>query len=404
MLSSHLDINEYNYPLPAEKIAQFPVSPRDSSKLLVLDTDKINHRTFSDLPQLLPSDALLVYNNTKVIPARLLLQSETGAHIEVLVLEPFEVAEIQVALQQQVSVIYTCMVGNKKKWKEDQDLQFVHSNFILKLKWINRENNVIEFSWEPSQLVFAEILAQIGAIPLPPYMTREAEVADSINYQTIYAAENGAVAAPTAGLHFTDEVFAAIEAKGIKQLSVTLHVGAGTFLPVKTENAIEHKMHEEQFVVTKQAIETIINHQGPVIAVGTTSVRTLESLYWLGVKIANNSNLNRVEIGQFEPYEKEVSFTGNEALSNLLNWMKENNTETLIGETQIMIVPGYQFKVVDALVTNFHQPASTLMLLVSAFIGEQWKAVYESALSNNYRFLSYGDSSLLIPKPFYARL
>jgi S-adenosylmethionine:tRNA ribosyltransferase-isomerase len=316
----------------------------------------------------------------------------------------FEVAEIQVALQQQVSVIYTCMVGNKKKWKEDQDLQFVHSNFILKLKWINRENNVIEFSWEPSQLVFAEILAQIGAIPLPPYMTREAEVADSINYQTIYAAENGAVAAPTAGLHFTDEVFAAIEAKGIKQLSVTLHVGAGTFLPVKTENAIEHKMHEEQFVVTKQAIETIINHQGPVIAVGTTSVRTLESLYWLGVKIANNSNLNRVEIGQFEPYEKEVSFTGNEALSNLLNWMKENNTETLIGETQIMIVPGYQFKVVDALVTNFHQPASTLMLLVSAFIGEQWKAVYESALSNNYRFLSYGDSSLLIPKPFYARL
>lgn len=404
MVPHHLDINEYNYPLPSEKIAQFPVSPRDSSKLLVLETDQITHKTFSDLHQLLPTNALLIYNNTKVIPARLLLQSETGAHIEVLVLEPFEVAEIQVALQQQVSVTYTCMVGNKKKWKEDQDLQFIHPNFILKLKWINRENNVIEFSWEPSNLVFAEILAQIGAIPLPPYMTREAEVADSINYQTIYAAENGAVAAPTAGLHFTDEVFAAIDAKGIKQLSVTLHVGAGTFLPVKTENAIEHKMHEEQFVVTKQAIETLINHQGPVIAVGTTSVRTLESLYWLGVKIANNSNLTIVEIGQFEPYEKEVSFTKNEALSNLLNWMKEKNTETLVGETQIMIVPGYQFKVVDALVTNFHQPASTLMLLVSAFIGEQWKAVYKSALTNSYRFLSYGDSSLLVPKPFSATL
>jgi len=403
MLPNNLDINEYNYPLPAERIAQYPVSPRDSSKLLVFDSNKISHYSFSDLPELLPNNALLVYNNTKVIPARLLLQSETGAHIEVLVLEPYKIAEIQLALQQQGSVDYTCMVGNKKKWKEGQTLQFNHSNFTLTLNWLNRDDNVVSFSWEPSNLVFAEILAQIGAIPLPPYMTREAQEDDTINYQTIYAAENGAVAAPTAGLHFTETVFESLREKGIQDLSVTLHVGAGTFLPVKTDNALEHTMHEEQFVVSISAIKKLIEHKGPIVAVGTTSVRTLESLYWLGVQIAGNNEITKAEITQFEPYQNSNSCTKIEALTYLLEWMKAKNVETLIGETQIMIIPSYDYKVIDALITNFHQPASTLMLLVSAFIGDQWKAVYESALNNQYRFLSYGDSSLLIPKPFDAK-
>lgn len=402
MLPNNLDINEYNYPLPAERIAQYPVSPRDSSKLLVFNHDDIAHKVFNQLPELLPSNALLVYNDTKVIPARLLLESETGAHIEVLVLEPHFISEIQLALQQKTSVSYTCIVGNKKKWKEGQTLHFKHPNFELKLSWLNREENVVSFSWEPAHLVFAEILEQIGAIPLPPYMTRAAEEEDSENYQTIYAAENGAVAAPTAGLHFTENVFEAIRAKGIQELSVTLHVGAGTFLPVKTDNALAHTMHGEQIVVTADAIRKLIDHEGPIVAVGTTSVRTLESLYWLGVQIATKGTLDKVYVHQFEPYEAETSLSRKEALVLLLGWMERNNLKTLIGETQVMIIPGYQYRMIDALITNFHQPASTLMLLVSAFIGEHWKTVYQTALANNYRFLSYGDSSLLIPKPFDA--
>jgi S-adenosylmethionine:tRNA ribosyltransferase-isomerase len=402
MLPKNLDINEFNYPLPAERIAQYPVSPRDSSKLLVFNHNSIEHKVFNQLPELLPSNALLVYNDTKVIPARLLLESETGAHIEVLVLEPHFISEIQLALQQQASVSYTCMVGNKKKWKEGQTLYFKHPNFELKLTWLNRDENVVSFSWEPAHLVFAEILEQIGAIPLPPYMTRDAEEEDAENYQTIYAAENGAVAAPTAGLHFTENVFEAIRAKGIQELSVTLHVGAGTFLPVKTDNALAHTMHGEQIVVTAEAIRRLIAHNGPIVAVGTTSVRTLESLYWLGVQVATRGKIDKVYVHQFEPYETEARLSRKEALSLLLGWMESNNLKTLIGETQVMIIPGYQYRMIDALVTNFHQPASTLMLLVSAFIGEHWKRVYESALANDYRFLSYGDSSLLIPKSFDA--
>jgi len=403
MLPNNLDINEYNYPLPTERIAQYPVSPRDSSKLLVFSQDTIAHKVFNELPELLPSNALLVYNDTKVIPARLLLESETGAHVEVLVLEPHFISEIQLALQQQASVSYICMVGNKKKWKEGQTLHFIHANFDLQLNWLNREENVVSFSWEPAHLVFAEILEQIGAIPLPPYMTRAAEEEDAENYQTIYAAENGAVAAPTAGLHFTERVFETIRAKGIQELSVTLHVGAGTFLPVKTDNALAHTMHGEQIVVTAKAIGKLIEHDGPIVAVGTTSVRTLESLYWLGIQVANKGNIDKVYVHQFEPYETETKLSRKEALRLLLGWMESNNLKTLIGETQVMIIPGYEYRMIDALVTNFHQPASTLMLLVSAFIGENWKKVYESALANEYRFLSYGDSSLLIPKPFDAK-
>jgi S-adenosylmethionine:tRNA ribosyltransferase-isomerase len=312
-------------------------------------------------------------------------------------LEPYQISEIQLALQQQGTVNYTCMVGNKKKWKGEQALSFNHPDFTLSLTWLNREENIVTFSWEPENLTFAEILTLIGAIPLPPYMTRPAEDNDAENYQTIYAAENGAVAAPTAGLHFTDAVFEAIREKGIAELSVTLHVGAGTFLPVKTDNALAHTMHGEQILVTAQSIESLINHKGPLIAVGTTSVRTLESLYWLGVQIAQKGTLEKVELKQFDPYQSEVDLSKEVVLGHLLAWMKENQLQTLIGETQLMIIPGYKFRVVNALVTNFHQPGSTLMLLVSAFIGQHWKEVYDSALENNYRFLSYGDSSLLLP-------
>lgn len=396
----NIRIADYDYPLPEERIAKFPMEQRDHSKLLCLKNGAISEHHFYDLPTLLPKDTLLVFNDTKVIHARLFFQKETGAMIEVFCLEPHNMAVSQ-AFEQHEQCSWVCFIGNNKKWKSGPlTLEFSISNSQFSIQATRREavGNawIVDFNWTGG-LSFAEVIDAAGVIPLPPYLNRKAEESDSIRYQTVYAHHEGSVAAPTAGLHFSPEVFQALKNKGIETEYITLHVGAGTFKPVSTDTIGEHEMHVEPVHITTDNLRRIIAHQGqPLIAVGTTTVRTLESLYWFGVQLQASPQLDRMHINQWDPYILDTSLPYTDAYANILRWMENQNTDYLDGETQLMIAPGYRYRIINGLVTNFHQPQSTLLLLVSALIGEQWKACYRYALDHEFRFLSYGDSCLFL--------
>jgi S-adenosylmethionine:tRNA ribosyltransferase-isomerase len=396
-------MEDYNYYLPDERIAKHPVSPRDSSKLLLFKEGKISSSKFLNLVDHLPESAHLVFNNTKVIPARLYFQKKTGAKIEIFLLEPISPSNIiSQVMETEDKVVWKCIVGNKKKWKDEileLKIPFYNSDFTLYARIENREENIISFTWEP-QISFAEIVKAIGEIPLPPYLNRKAENEDSVNYQTVYSKFDGAVAAPTAGLHFTKKVFEQLSNANVHSSFITLHVGAGTFQPVKTENAMEHHMHSEQMVFSKAFIEGLLENNDYIIPVGTTSMRSLESLYWYGVKIINSTSTNvPFKIETFDPFnERNIKqVTKKEAILALLEYMELNNLDQLTGDTEIFIFPGYKLRMCNGIITNFHQPKSTLLLLISALTGDKWKGIYSYAMDNNYRFLSYGDSSLLLP-------
>ncbi len=390
-------IQAYDYPLPESKIAQFPLANRHDSKLLVYQDGLIKHEGFRQLADQLPKNALLVFNNTKVIPARIPLFKENGVAIELFLLHPIsDSAPTEQLMEVKGETAWECLVGNKKRWKEGDVLQ----KGDLSFSWVDREQNHIRISWDTDKS-FAQILEEIGKIPLPPYMEREAQVSDAERYQTLFSEKQGAVAAPTASLHFSEEVLADIDRLEIQKAYLTLHVGAGTFLPVKEEDVSKHPMHREQIVFTPELIETLLQHTGPFIPVGTTSLRALESLYWSGVWLLENKPLENgllILPKEFAYETRERNYSNQESLNAVLSYLKDNDRNYWVAETELLIMPGYQLRFCDAIITNFHQPKSTLLVLIAALIGEDWKKVYESALSNEYRFLSYGDSSLLFKK------
>lgn len=395
-----IDLKDYEYTLPEERIAKFPLEKRDDSKLLLCKKGEISHYRFYDIADLLPSDTLLVYNDTKVIPARLIFQRETGARIEIFLLRPVApttvIPEIMLAKHP---VKWETMIGNIKKWKDGEILkgkvQVGNKQIILNANLKNRDEKLVEFSWNDQEIAFVDVIEASGEVPLPPYLNRKPVEEDKNRYQTVYSEKEGAVAAPTAGLHFTSELFGKLESKGIQKAQITLHISAGTFQPIKATEVTEHPMHSEQILITRQAIEKILDHKGKIVAVGTTSVRTLESLYWYGVKILEEKGEDFF-IEKLFPYQARASTpTVHKTLEAVLEVMKNKKSKTLIGTTEIFIFPGYQFKVVSGLITNFHQPGSTLVLLIATILGENWKKVYQEALDKDYRFLSYGDSSLL---------
>lgn len=386
----------YLYELPDHRIARYPVSPRDSSKLMVYQAGDISHHTFSSLPHLLPANTLLMFNNSRVVPARLHFTKSTGAIIEVFITEPVNPALVPLAMESRQPVVWSCLVGNKKRWKEDELTIQLNPQLTLTIAWHNRELNHVKFSWNDDTLSFADIIELSGKVPLPPYLAREAEEQDKETYQTVYSTQKGAVAAPTAGLHFTDKVLAELKQKQIQTDFLTLHVSAGTFKPVTVDDIHDHDMHTEQLQVSQQNIQNLLSKLDNVVAVGTTSMRVLESLYWFGVRILHGED-EPLFVPKLYPYGLDALPSSKEALTALLTYMANNHTDSLNAATQIMIVPGYTFRVCKGLVTNYHQPGSTLTMLVAAFVGEQWKTIYQEALNNNYRFLSYGDSSLLLP-------
>lgn len=400
MHPAKISIKDYTYSLPEQKIAHYPLAERDASKLLVYKEGNITEDTYSHIDRYLPADSLLVFNNTKVVEARLLFQKPTGGVIEIFCLEPHEqYPDITSAMQQQEKVLWKCLVGGASKWKRGQVLEkkigqevILHASFVEK----RTDHFIIALSWQPA-MSFAELLHLAGAIPLPPYIKREAEAPDTERYQTIYAHHDGSVAAPTAGLHFTDAIFKKLKRKNILTAFVTLHVGAGTFKPVKSETMEDHEMHAEFFDVSVDTVEYIRNNlHNCIVAVGTTSLRTMESLYWLGVKYATGNRQPINEITQWEVYDTlPQNISPADALQSLLHYMKKNSFERLMAKTQIIIAPGYKARIVNGLITNFHQPDSTLLLLVAALIGNDWKKVYQYALENEFRFLSYGDGNLL---------
>ena len=395
-----IHIEEYNYPLPDERIAKYPLAQRDASKLLCYKDKNITENRFSDISSILPADHLMVFNDTKVVPARLHFQRPTGAHIEIFCLEPIQPEEYVSMFAVTDSCRWKCIVGNVKRWKDDILTLYNPSedpgvvNMALKAKLIERqgETSIVEFSWD-NGAPFSQVLEVCGNIPIPPYLNRETEDIDLERYQTLYARYRGSVAAPTAGLHFTEQVLDKIKAKNIDIQTVCLHVGAGTFLPVKSSLVSEHNMHREPFVVTAEFLKKLRGSIGKVIAVGTTSVRTLESLYYIGVSCIETGV--PADVDQWAPYTREYSYSLGEALDALIGYLEANGMSSIQIGTRIIIVPGYQFKVVNVLVTNFHQPQSTLLLLISAFVAGDWHAIYDFALANDFRFLSYGDSSVL---------
>ena len=407
MDTKHIQIRDYDYPLPDERIAKFPLPERDSSKLLIYDKGKISETLFRSLPSLLPEGALMVFNNTRVIQARLHFrkgEAQDGALIEVFLLEPADPVEYQENFARKGSCSWYCLVGNLKKWKEGKltrTLTVDHSTLTITAERIGTHGTSqrIEFEWatdDPqSSLTFAEVIDAVGELPIPPYLNRKTQESDKTTYQTVYSKIKGSVAAPTAGLHFTKRVLADIDARGIEREEVTLHVGAGTFRPVKSEDIGGHEMHSEHIAVHRRTIERLLAHNGEAIAVGTTSVRTLESLYYMGILASQGKE--DLHVPQWMPYEYDNSLSTTEALEALLHYMDEQEEEVLHSSTQIIIAPGYKYHIVKQMITNFHQPQSTLLLLVSAFIGEGWHDVYDYALSHDFRFLSYGDSSMLIP-------
>ena len=395
-MSKPIHIQDYTYDLPADKIASHPLSDRSESKLLVYKKGNIGHSSFKSILDHLPLGSFLFFNNTKVIPARIHFQKETGAEIEIFLLSPLTpspiMAEVMIAKN---TCQWQCTIGNLKRWKDEQSLSKKIAGGLLTASLIDRDNGIIEFNWNTSH-VFAEVISSVGVTPLPPYIKRESSVDDVNRYQTVYSHYEGAVAAPTAGLHFTDTILQELEKRGFEKDFVTLHVSAGTFQPVKTENALNHVMHQEQIVVSKRTIENLLVLDKNVVAVGTTSMRTLESLYWFGAKLLKDVNSQFI-ITQHDPYNQTETPSKEKALQAILVHMSGNNLSSLVGTTSIFIHSGYHFKICNALITNFHLPASTLILLIAAFIGEDWKRVYEEALRKDYRFLSYGDSSLLLP-------
>lgn len=392
-------LSDYIYDLPDEQVARYPVTPRDSSRSLFFNKGVIEHRQFNELPDMLPKDSLLVLNNSKVVPARLIFTKDTGATIEVFLTEPHGPALVPQAMESKGTCSWHCMVGNKKRWKEEGSLSLVINNDLtLQAHWHNREQGIVKFTWN-TELSFAEVIELCGRIPLPPYLARDAEEADKDTYQTVYSKEKGAVAAPTAGLHFTERTFEELAAKGINAEYLTLHVSAGTFKPVSAENVLEHDMHSEQLVVSRANIVNLLSKVDQLIAVGTTSMRVMESLYWFGVRLLNKE-ADPYFVPKLYAYQHiETALpSAAEALQAILSDLQSQGAGKLMGSTEIFIVPGYNFRMCSGLVTNFHQPGSTLLMLVSAFIGDDnRKKVYLQALDNNYRFLSYGDSSLLLP-------
>jgi S-adenosylmethionine:tRNA ribosyltransferase-isomerase len=398
-----ININDYDYDLPAERIAQYPVKDRDKSKLLIFRDRKIAEDTFSKIDGYLPSDSLLVFNNSRVIRARILFHKGTGAVIEILCLEPLNPSDYSLSFGSKGPVDWKCIVGNVKKWKSGlMTTTFKYNGDLYNLyaEKLQQEGEAwkIRFSWNSAEIGFGEVIDAAGHIPLPPYIARDDESEDNERYQTVYSRVKGSVAAPTAGLHFTADVLEKIKMKGINSVHLTLHVGAGTFQPVKSDDINRHEMHCEHFSVNSSAIRLILENPGKIIAVGTTSVRTLESLYWLGVKLIQNPECydNVLNLGQWEPYEMETKTTSHDSLEAILKYMNRNSSVSLQAMTSIMIVPGYEFKIINGMITNFHQPRSTLLLLISAWTGNRWKDLYSFALKNGFRFLSYGDSSLLL--------
>ncbi len=399
-----ISINDFVYDLNENRIALHPLTNRDESKLLVYKDNFISEDIFKNISEWLPEQTMLVFNNSKVINARVLFEKSTGSKIEIFFLEPAEINnEYALVMKQTGSVKWKCFIGGVSKWKEDfleKKIKINDEEVIIKAKIIKplSEGFVIELSWNPLPYSFAEILDVAGDIPLPPYIKRLAEKNDQSRYQTVYAKQEGSVAAPTAGLHFSEKTLNDLIKKNIISEYVTLHVGAGTFKPVKSPTMKDHEMHSEWIDVDKKTILNIINHKGLVTAVGTTSLRTLETLYWLGVKTIIDPNIEKLYLGQWDIYNEnliDTNYSVSDSLCSLINWLKKNSLDRVFTQTQLMITPGYKFKVAKALITNFHQPQSTLLLLVAAAIGNNWKTCYQYAIDNNFRFLSYGDASLL---------
>ncbi len=415
MDTKHIRISDYNYGLPDERIAKFPIAQRDQSKLLVYRHGEVSDDVFHHLPSYLPKGALMIFNNTKVIQARLHFRKETGALIEVFLMEPAAPTDYELMFQTSGHCAWLCMIGNLKKWKEGslrRDFEIKGHKLTLSATMRRGEthgvggtNYWVDFDWDNENVSFAEILEAVGELPIPPYLNRATEESDKTTYQTVYSKIKGSVAAPTAGLHFTESVLADLDAHGIDREEMTLHVGAGTFKPVKSLEIEGHQMHTEYIVVHHRSLEKLLSHECRAIAVGTTSVRTVESLYYMGVRLIENPNANEedLHVNQWDPYELGEDgnlvkgITPMQAIQAIVDYLDRNGLEALHSSTQIIIAPGYTYKIVKMLVTNFHQPQSTLLLLVSAFLGGDWKKVYDYALSHDFRFLSYGDSSLLIP-------
>ena len=396
----NIQIESYNYDLPDNRIAKFPKSLRDSSKLLFWKNGDISEDTFSNIDEYLPSNTMLYFNKTRVVQARLLFKKITGASIEIFCLEPLSpTTEIQLAFEQRGWAEWRCFVGNARRWKSGEILCKTDT-LKISAQCVGREDNafIIRFEWEPKEMSFSEILLEVGKIPLPPYLNRDAEESDKKTYQTVYARVEGSVAAPTAGLHFTDSVFSKLQKKGIQKQEVVLHVGAGTFKPVDSELVSGHKMHVERVILSRENIESLLLKNIYRVVVGTTSVRTLESLYWYGVKLIVDGDQDFV-VNQWDPYCDKYclpNFSLEEVVNVILEKMTHDNLSFLSGETSLMIGPGYIYRILDGIITNFHQPKSTLLLLVSAFLGEDWKKVYDYALDHDFRFLSYGDSCLFL--------
>jgi S-adenosylmethionine:tRNA ribosyltransferase-isomerase len=405
MITDKIRMEEYEYLLPEERISKFPLQERDASKLLLFTSNNGFTPTaekFSEIDRFLPNESLIIFNNTRVIPARLLFRRPSGAMIEIFCLEPVEPADYQLNFACTGKCRWKVIVGIIKRWKEGPVVLINSSEdpeierLDLQAELVERESNriVVEFSWKSGDS-FSKVLEMCGKMPIPPYLKRDSQPLDRVRYQTCYAHIEGSVAAPTAGLHFTDAVLAKISEKGVKQGYISLHVGAGTFLPVKSEYISEHNMHSEPFSISLELLKTLREYASKhIIAVGTTSTRCLESLYFLGVQVIEKKAPSFVS--QWEPYrEEEFNYTLGEALDALIGYMETNSLENLLSRTEIIIVPGYRFRIIDHLITNFHQPKSTLLLLISAFVGQSWREIYNFALNNGFRFLSYGDSSLL---------
>lgn len=393
-------MDDYGYELPDNRIAKYPLPQRDSSQLLVYQKGQVSTRVFREMVACLPPSACLVFNNTKVIQARLQFNKSTGSRIEIFCLEPILPAAYDLMFQQTKSCTWKCMIGNLKKWKNGalvKQMEVKGRLLSLSAERVSTTGNtsVVCFNWDREDCTFAEVLDAFGELPIPPYLNRSTEESDKTTYQTVYSKIKGSVAAPTAGLHFTDAVLQSLQQKGCKRCEVTLHVGAGTFQPVKSACIGGHTMHTEVIEVRKESLQTLAVQLGSIVAVGTTSVRTLESLYYLGCQVAAGNYDMVVE--QWEPYQNDYTLSAKEALDALIAYLDNQNSDILHASTRIIIVPGYTFKMVNALMTNFHQPHSTLLLLLAAFVGEEWRAIYRYAMDNGYRFLSYGDSSLLIP-------
>jgi S-adenosylmethionine:tRNA ribosyltransferase-isomerase len=398
-----ISIQDYTYDLPEEKIALYPVPERDTSRLLIYQKGSITEDIYKNIHQHLPANSLLLFNDTKVIKARILFKKPTGGVIEIFCLEPFEaINEYSTVMNTKAGCRWKCMIGGASKWKDgDLEKKLANGIGLLKARLTEKlaDAYVVEFSWSPADLTFAEMIDLAGDIPLPPYIKRNTEIKDTERYQTIYARDEGSVAAPTAGLHFTENIFSELANKNISRDFVTLHVGAGTFKPVKAAILQDHEMHAEWIEVSSETIKNILHHiDETIVAVGTTSLRTLESLYWLGCKVLQQPTIRQLQLTQWEIYEKPLiadPISSKQALQALLNWLQKNRQGKLFTSTQVLIAPGYQFRLANALVTNFHQPHSTLLLLIAAAVGNDWKKIYDYALQNQFRFLSYGDGSLL---------